>query len=548
MLGNVFMKTLRDYRYQILGWGLGLFSLLLVQVQAYINFFQGPDREKLIENYKQTAESFSFFFGKVYDVETLGGYIHYEIMIYLPVLLGIFALLAGSGIIRGEEDKGSLDLLLTMPHSRITVILQKWAAIAVAIAAISAFGWLGLLIGVANAKGKLDTGAALLAFLNVTLVGLVFGSLALFFAQFMPSRKAAAGWVGGFLAATYMMNSIAQTFESLRWLRNFSPFYYYELSKPMAHSVGTNLWAILLLAAVPIPLLIAAVLMYFKRDHGNVFHLFNNGKVKVVNNGPTKVALPKGFWLSNTFSFGLKASLAGIFIWGLGMATYVLLIMSVFNGMRDGMLAILKTDLYRNFGFGVLPSNESLLDLLVFLFLLPLCAAYAITQIASWTSEENNGRLELMLSLPEPRWRLLVARFLVTLCALTLTVVLVGVFFVLSTQLFNVPVNAINTVGAFIGLWVVSVLILAVGFVLAAFGSGWSVAACGVLVVISFVISLLGAALKLPDWVIDLSIFHQYGKPLVNGLDWTLQIGLLGLSILFVVIGGWRFGHRDLEK
>lgn len=547
MLGNIFLKTLRDYRYQIVGWGLGLAGLMVAQVLAYYNFFKGPDAEKMTQDYKQTAESFSFFFGKVYDVETLGGYIHFEIMIYLPVLLGIFAVMAGSGIIRGEEEKGSLDLLLSTPRSRIAVVLGKWAAITLAIAVIAALGWLGLVIGAAVANVELDSGAALVAHLNIVLVALIFGSLALFFAQLMPSRKAAAGWAGGFLAATYLMNSMAQTFESLRWLRNFSPFYYYDLSKPMARSVGTDWGAILLLAFIPIPLLVAAVLMYLKRDHNNIFRLIGQREVSATKNIP-KLAEPKGLGLLNTFIFGLKASWFSILVWSFGIAIYILIIMSAFNGMRDGMLRLMDNEFYRMLGFAIIPSNESLVDLSVFLFLLPLCAAYTIIQIASWTGEENNGRLELILSVPEPRWRLLLGRFAATISVLAFLIAIIGAVFALSTQLFNVPVNTSNAVAAFFGVWVVCVIVAAAGFVLAAFWPGWSVAITGTLVVISYFITFLGTALKLPDWAIDLSVFHQYGRPQVDGLNWLPVLVLLGLSAVFVLVGCWRFEQRDIAK
>ncbi|HEX2913051.1 MAG TPA: ABC transporter permease subunit [Chloroflexia bacterium] len=547
MLRNAFFKTLRDYRWQILLWGAGLAILMVAQVQAYYNFFRGPDKDTMLADYRQAAESFSFFFGKVYDVETLGGYIHFEIMIYLPVLLGIFALMAGSAIIRGEEEKEALDLLLSTPHSRVLVLLQKAAAVTVAVVLIAAIGYLSLVIGAAVAGVELSAGGAALAHLNIVLVALLYGSVALFFAQLVPSRKAAAGWAGGFLAAGYLMNSMGQSIEGLRWLRSYTPFYYYDLSKPMAKSVGTDWGAISLLAFLILPFLAGALLMYLKRDHSGVFQLPAIGR-KVEVTSSSRVTAPKAPWLFSTFTFGLKSSLFGVIVWGLGMAAYEVMVLGSFNGMRDSIGRMLSNDFFRSLGFTVLPSNESMVDLIVFIFLLPLCAAYAIIQVAGWAGEESNGRLELLLSIPIPRWRLLIGRFVASICASALTVGITGLGFALCCQFFNITINTGNALEAFVGLWVICVLVAATGYLLAAFGPSWAVAVSGTLVVVSYVLTIIGPALKLPDWTIDLSFFHQYGKPLVEGLNWTATLVMLAVSVVFLALGVFRFWKRDLAK
>ena len=46
---------------------------------------------------------------------------------FLPVMLGLWPVLALSGTLAGEAAKGSLDLLASTPHSRSSIALEKLA-------------------------------------------------------------------------------------------------------------------------------------------------------------------------------------------------------------------------------------------------------------------------------------------------------------------------------------------------------------------------------------------------------------------------------------
>ncbi len=147
MFNNIFLKTLRDYSRQILIWGGGIGLLMLVYGAGYNTIFgTGPDRAKAVEDYRKTIESFTILTGKIYDIDTFGGFINSKIGSGMPIILGIWALLAGSAIIRREEERGTLDLLVSTPHTRLSVLLQKWAGIVIAMLGIVFLSWLGLTV------------------------------------------------------------------------------------------------------------------------------------------------------------------------------------------------------------------------------------------------------------------------------------------------------------------------------------------------------------------------------------------------------------------
>jgi putative exporter of polyketide antibiotics len=125
---------------------------------------------------------------------------------------------------------------------------------------------------------------------------------------------------------------------------------------------------------------------------------------------------------------------------------------------------------------------------------------------------------------------------------------LLGTVFGLCSWAFNVPVDAGNAAAAFVGLWIVCVIIDAVGYVLAAFGPGWAVSVTAGLVILSYLSDLLEQVLKLPEAIVNLSVFRQYGHPLADGLHWTPQLIILTLSLFFIVVAALRFRQRDITK
>src|SRR3979411_400755 len=178
-LRSVFLKTLRDYRIAILGWGIGMGLVVISPMASVSALVTTPQaRQQLVS----LAQTFAWNADPV-AVDTIGGYATFKIGIFM-FLIAIWPLLAGSRMLRGEEDRGSLDVLLSLPRPRLRVALEKLAAVWQAVRAQ------GLLIGlVAFAGGRkfgadFGLGDALLFGLNLGLLCAVIGGLALLISQF----------------------------------------------------------------------------------------------------------------------------------------------------------------------------------------------------------------------------------------------------------------------------------------------------------------------------------------------------------------------------
>ena len=149
------------------------------------------------------------------------------------LLIALWPLLAGSRMLRGEEERGSLDVLLSLPRGRGRVALEKLAAIWTALLLM------GLLIGLLTfAGGKrvnadFSLGDALLFGLNLALICGVFGVIALLISQFTQERGTAAGVTGGLLLVFIVLDMVHRVIPNTEWISRLSPVYYYNLSKPL---------------------------------------------------------------------------------------------------------------------------------------------------------------------------------------------------------------------------------------------------------------------------------------------------------------------------
>ena len=118
MLGSVFAKSLRDLRRSFTGWSLGLAGYVALIVAVYPTIRDNRDLNKLVESYPEALKAFIAFGGQA-DFTSAAGYLGSELFAFMiPALFLVASVGNGAGAIAGEEERGTLDLLLSFPRSR----------------------------------------------------------------------------------------------------------------------------------------------------------------------------------------------------------------------------------------------------------------------------------------------------------------------------------------------------------------------------------------------------------------------------------------------
>ncbi|MEK7276754.1 MAG: ABC transporter permease subunit [Chloroflexota bacterium] len=175
------------------------------------------------------------FFGDTTVMFTPEGYLGFEYFSLMPVILGIYVILAGSGLLVGDEESGTLDLVLAHPLSRTELFLGKLLGFITATVSILALAWLGLVIGRNFSIIELTAGQLALPFFSLSAVLFLFGALALMLSMLLPSRRFTASFAGLLLVACYFVTSLARVDERLTDLARFSPLNYYQSNDAMSN-------------------------------------------------------------------------------------------------------------------------------------------------------------------------------------------------------------------------------------------------------------------------------------------------------------------------
>jgi len=241
---TVFRQSLERGWGQVLGWGLSLGVLGGYLVKFYDTIAdQRAAYEQLLQAFPQ--EVFAFF-GDMQTMFTPEGFLHVEFFSYMPLILGIHAVLAGSGLLAADEEAGVLDLVLSHPVSRWRLFLGRLAGFLAVTFGILALCWAGMLIG--QRGSTLDYAGAVMLRPYISLASqlLFFGCLALLLSMVLPSRRSAGMVAGLALVGSFFLVALGRIDDRLADAAQLSPMFYYQGGEALS---GLNAgWTLGLLA------------------------------------------------------------------------------------------------------------------------------------------------------------------------------------------------------------------------------------------------------------------------------------------------------------
>jgi ABC-2 type transport system permease protein len=248
---TIFRYRLRRFRGQILGWGLALSLVVLLIVGIYDSFApQQEQMEQLLASYPPELMAFFGASDAGFSMFSAEGFISMEFFSFMPVVLGIFAVLMGSGLLVSDEEKGTLDLIMAHPVSRSALFLGRLLAFVSATMGILAILWLAFMVSMNWSTLSIGAVRLLRPFLSLLAVLLLFSTLALLLSMVLPSRRLAASVSGLLLVASFFVTGLATINEDLQAIARFSPLNYYQSEQAFDHFDGRWFAGLLLVAAL----------------------------------------------------------------------------------------------------------------------------------------------------------------------------------------------------------------------------------------------------------------------------------------------------------
>ncbi len=264
---EVLLKTLRDLRRGFGWWALGLAGLVAMQVSVYPTVRDDPGISDFAENYPEVLKELFGFGAAGFDYSSAPGYLGIEMFsLIVPLLLIIAAVATGAAAIAGEEDRGTLDLLMSLPVTRRRVTAEKLGAMALEVIGLGLVLLVTLWIGARLIDMEISLADLTAATAGAVLLAMGFGAIALFIGAATGSRGAAVGVSAALAVAAYLVNSLAGLVSQLETAQRFTPFYHYSAPDPLRN--GFSGWHTAALLVVVVVASAAALVAVDRRDLG----------------------------------------------------------------------------------------------------------------------------------------------------------------------------------------------------------------------------------------------------------------------------------------
>jgi ABC-2 type transport system permease protein len=464
------------------------------------------------------------FYGKAYDLLSVGGYSAWRVGGLLSLFSAVFGLLAAVRAMRADEDAGRTELVLAGIVGRRALYLVSLAAIGAAAAVL----WVALLAG-SVAAGLSLGGSAYLALAVVSMVP-VFVGVGAVTSQLAPTRRMALELGGAVIALSFLLRVIADTSSGAGWLRWATPLGWAEELRPFT---GARPAVLALAVAASVVLLIAAGRVAITRDIGA-------GVLAAKDTAPPRLAL-----LSSPTRQALRSERTSLLVWLASIGLFATVVGVISNSISSAGISRQLDQELAKLGSGSVLTPKGYLGF-SFLFFVVAISLFCCSQIAAARHEEADERLETLLALPVSRRRWLGGRLVLAAGAAVLISLVAGVLAWAGAASQGVEISLATMLGAGANCLPVSVLFL--GAAALAYGA-FPRASAGIaygLVAVAFLWQLFGALLGAPRWLVDVTPFAHIGLVPAQAFDAVGAVSMVAIGLLACGGGLWLFSRRDL--
>lgn len=259
----------------------------------------------------------------------------------------------------------------------------------------------------------------------------------------------------------------------------------------------------------------------------------------------------------------LRQNRYSTFFWSLGTVIYILLVTSVYKSFVNSQVinlgknieklpdaiksfASITNDFHTPAGF---LSSEPYYVVLPMIFLI-----IAIRLGSSLLSrEEADGTIELLLSRPVSRARLLAAKALAGIIILLLINIVAALAMIICTHIFKMEISSVLILKAHLMLLLLSMLFGALAFMLTAIGRLGRSASLGITMLLAiggYVLTSLEKAVHWLYWPARVLPYHYYepSKILNNNFTAKAALGYLICIVIFGFVAWLAFRRRDLTS
>jgi beta-exotoxin I transport system permease protein len=241
--------------------------------------------------------------------------------------------------------------------------------------------------------------------------------------------------------------------------------------------------------------------------------------------------------------------------WGLPIGLWSAFVVAIYPSVEDALskaIASYPEALKQAFGIAELSSVEQYLSAEMLSLIVPLAVGYlAVRSVASGLSgAAESGRLDVLLSAPLSRRRLVASGFAATALELAAVLAVSVLICLLGSWLAGSGLSVGLALAGYANVWPLALLFAACGVLATVWSLRTSVVTGSVagLLVAMYVVDLVGRLDTSLDWVRYGSVFRYYGRAIEDGIDPRAFAGIVAAAVALTALGALLFERRDLAS
>lgn len=532
--GRLLRLSLRLERVRLPMWiiaNVGIVALTLPQLISAYN----TDPKRLLYATTSASSAVTRLLNSALAGPSSGNIAVVELFMLGTLLIALMNIFMMTRHTRQEEETGRYEVIGSMQVGR-----QASMTAALILAGVANIVTGVLILGVFLINGY-ETAGSIAFSAALACVGMVFAGVAAVTAQLFESARTANSMAGLIFGVAFVIRGLGDVFgqllpggigvtpNALTW---FSPLGWVTNMRPFA---GIRWWVFGLFVAAIIGLITIAYALLARRDVGSAIFAPKLGKIHAAPGLLRPFGLIWRLNRTSTIAWGVSIILSGATI---GAVAHEFTKLIAENEEMQQVMAQL----------GGTTNVTDIIFSVMFMMIGVAVSGYALQIMTRVRTEETSGRLELLLSHPRSRhgWLLgyFVYAFVTSAIILAATGFATGLVYSLVSG-SNVSSIKELSLAALVYIPAVAVLMSAA---LVVFGKlprafvalTWSmVAAC-------LLVFQLGALLKLPQWVIDLSPFSHLIAIPINNISSKPIIIQSVVAMVLGLIGFILFRRRDI--
>jgi len=265
---KIFQFSLKDERGWLLLWSAGIVLVVSFIISLYPAL--GETFGEMIRSFVDKTSMIKGFIGLYAPLMVGRSYFDLwlcmEFFSYFGVLVGFYPVIYATGVISGDLERGTLEMLLAQPVSRRRVLVEKFAALLLILLLLCIVGYASL-VG-ATALWVQERASFLeyaYIFLNNYFLLLALAGISFFCATLLNEQRPALGLSIGVILVSFILNKGLSGAGIALWLARLTPFFYADATKIL--TTGQIHWGDnLVLAAVGTVFFALALIIFQRKD------------------------------------------------------------------------------------------------------------------------------------------------------------------------------------------------------------------------------------------------------------------------------------------